>query len=578
MIRFARGLVWALLVLGASQAAAQTGNEESQCRTDANVFFCENWQDRSLGFTDMVHSNFKHPGWSTSHAGGNSELTIINRTGPLGTTVHVLDEVFPDCTGSCSNESNGGDGFMDSVSFGGKPHVYTRWYEQWANWTTSGVAAKNLELNTTASVATNVFLAHQMHGNDQNLGVQYSSGVVVQDPQTTNVTLIPQDVGANWVCLEVETQLGASSNGITRMWINGDLKISRTNETNVSGAGDVYSLRIATNWNCTTVNCAGNHGSGMHRYLTNILMSTAPIGCLTSTPDTTVPSTPTNLAATAAGSTQINLAWTPSTDNVSVVNYSVERCPGAGCVNYTEISRPPQASFVDTGLTPGTLYRYRVLARDGANNVSAYSAIAQATTQAGRQVTLHWTPGTGQASQTVARCVGSGCTTWADLDTSLAAGATTYVDLTSPLPVAGYKVYGVNGGQTSAASNLVYTDTIPSPILSVFPTTLTFVATVGGANPGSQSLTITNNVVGSAPMSWTAQKDQAWISSVTPSAGTNTTVVTVAVSIAGLTAGIYSANITVTAPGATGSPVVIPVALNLSPVITPAVGRGGRVR
>jgi chitodextrinase len=35
-------------------------------------------------------------------------------------------------------------------------------------------------------------------------------------------------------------------------------------------------------------------------------------------PDTTPPTAPTNLAATAASSSQINLSWTASTDNVGV--------------------------------------------------------------------------------------------------------------------------------------------------------------------------------------------------------------------------------------------------------------------
>jgi len=36
------------------------------------------------------------------------------------------------------------------------------------------------------------------------------------------------------------------------------------------------------------------------------------------------------LTATAASASQINLAWTASTDNVGVTGYMVERCTGAG--------------------------------------------------------------------------------------------------------------------------------------------------------------------------------------------------------------------------------------------------------
>src|SRR5467141_311440 len=48
-------------------------------------------------------------------------------------------------------------------------------------------------------------------------------------------------------------------------------------------------------------------------------------GSYTPPPDTTPPTAPTNLTATAASATQINLSWTASTDNVGVTGYRVER-------------------------------------------------------------------------------------------------------------------------------------------------------------------------------------------------------------------------------------------------------------
>jgi glucose/arabinose dehydrogenase/chitodextrinase len=99
--------------------------------------------------------------------------------------------------------------------------------------------------------------------------------------------------------------------------------------------------------------------------------------------DTTPPTAPTGLTATAAGSSQINLSWTAATDNVGVTGYRVERCQGAGCSNFAEIGTTSPTSFGDTGLSASTSYSYRVRATDAATNLGPYSNTATATTLAG---------------------------------------------------------------------------------------------------------------------------------------------------------------------------------------------------
>ncbi|HET9119245.1 MAG TPA: PQQ-dependent sugar dehydrogenase, partial [Solirubrobacterales bacterium] len=96
--------------------------------------------------------------------------------------------------------------------------------------------------------------------------------------------------------------------------------------------------------------------------------------------DTAPPTDPTGLTATAAGTSQVGLSWTGSTDNVGVAGYRVERCAGVGCTNFAEVGAPTATSFNDTAVAPGTTYRYRVRAIDPSGNFSGYSAIAQATT------------------------------------------------------------------------------------------------------------------------------------------------------------------------------------------------------
>ncbi len=100
-------------------------------------------------------------------------------------------------------------------------------------------------------------------------------------------------------------------------------------------------------------------------------------------PDTTAPTAPTGLTATAISTTQINLAWTASTDNVGVTGYRVERCQGASCTNYAQIGTPTATTFGNTGAA-ATTYRYRVRAIDAAGNLGGYSAIVARATHAAR--------------------------------------------------------------------------------------------------------------------------------------------------------------------------------------------------
>src|SRR5271168_282202 len=111
--------------------------------------------------------------------------------------------------------------------------------------------------------------------------------------------------------------------------------------------------------------------------------------------DTTPPTAPANLAATAASGTQINLAWTASTDNVGVTGYKVERCTGAACANFAQIATPTAATFNDTGLTASSSYSYRVRANDAAGNNSGYSNTATATTPAAGNVSVAISPRRG---------------------------------------------------------------------------------------------------------------------------------------------------------------------------------------
>ncbi|MFH1017713.1 MAG: S8 family serine peptidase [Pseudomonadota bacterium] len=93
-------------------------------------------------------------------------------------------------------------------------------------------------------------------------------------------------------------------------------------------------------------------------------------------PDTQAPTAPTNLTATAASTSQINLSWSASTDNVAVTGYNVYR--GGSLIGSTTSA----LTYSDTGLSANTSYSYTVKAKDAAGNLSAASNVASATTQA----------------------------------------------------------------------------------------------------------------------------------------------------------------------------------------------------
>jgi len=99
--------------------------------------------------------------------------------------------------------------------------------------------------------------------------------------------------------------------------------------------------------------------------------------------DTTPPSMPTNLFATAASASQINLSWSASTDNVAVTGYKIFRCQGSGCTPTAQITTTATNSYQNTGLAAGTTYVYKVSAYDAAGNNSSQSASASAATKAG---------------------------------------------------------------------------------------------------------------------------------------------------------------------------------------------------
>lgn len=158
----------------------------------------------------------------------------------------------------------------------------------------------------------------------------------------------------------------------------------------------------------------------------------------TSTPDTTPPTSPTNLVANATSQSSITVSWTAATDNIGVVRYDIERCQGLSCSNFAQVGTTQTSPFTDTGLSAATGYSYHVKAVDAAGNSSGWSNVVGATTQApdttpptiptnfsataasSSIINLTWTASTDSVGVTgykVERCSGSSCTTFTQVGT-----------------------------------------------------------------------------------------------------------------------------------------------------------------
>jgi chitodextrinase len=93
--------------------------------------------------------------------------------------------------------------------------------------------------------------------------------------------------------------------------------------------------------------------------------------------DTQAPSVPTGLTASAISSSQINLGWNASTDNIGVAGYKIYRNGSTTPIGETAAT---VRTYSNTGLASSTPYSYKVAAYDIKGNISAQSASASATT------------------------------------------------------------------------------------------------------------------------------------------------------------------------------------------------------
>jgi hypothetical protein len=289
-------------------------NVEDICVNDNNVIFCENWENRPLGWIDnnfgqyFVPSQFKNTGWVlTSPTGG----TVVNTEHFEGTK--SLQITTP------ANQSSGGEADTINNSWANRREFYWRTYEKFSpNYVWSPIGTKNWE---------------QLHvGQSQDIdyfnGVSSTTRVTLPDPviiafgsndprgefcgtpcrrfhqngSQGNITIVPNQ----WYCMEVHLRYNTGSNsfdGALEAWIDGVQYWNYPNAHISTVANDnMQGIEYITYWNCGGPGGNDCHGPqapdfldfthpAISRYIDGIIVSLARIGCGGASPgDTTAPS------------------------------------------------------------------------------------------------------------------------------------------------------------------------------------------------------------------------------------------------------------------------------------------------
>jgi hypothetical protein len=124
---------------------------------------------------------------------------------------------------------------------------------------------------------------------------------------------------------------------------------------------------------------------------------------------------------------------------------------------------------------------------------------------------------------------------------------------------------GPNGSPVSGSPATVQvTLTVTSGTVSAAPTSLTFTQAAGGSVPAAQTVTLSGTP---GPVNFTVAATTAsggtWLTA-TPASGVTPGTLQVSASAGTLAIGQYTGTVVITAPGASGSPISIPVTLNVT--------------
>lgn len=292
---------------------------------------------------------------------GDTEVPAIDLTTPAsGATIANTSTIAANATDNVGITKvefyiNGSLKSADTTS----PYTY--------NWDTAGAQNGNTSLMVKAYDAAG-------NSNSDSVQVMVANG----DTQTPSTPLGVSAQAQTYDKVTVKWNASTDNTAVTGYWVSRDGVILDKVTTGTQYV-DTNTLPNTTySYQVTAFDAAGNTSA-----LSNEAKATTP-----DVPDTVPPSTPTGIKAQAASSSQINLSWNASTDNIGVASYDIYR--GTTANNATKVATVRTTSYGDTGLSATTEYSYYIIARDQAGNSSqkSASAIAKTATPPQKQATI----------------------------------------------------------------------------------------------------------------------------------------------------------------------------------------------
>ena len=227
-----------------------------------------------------------------------------------------------------------------------------------------GDVTSNIAKVSDSSGNTYAVAAPTVHGSVQSQAIYYAPNIKAAAANANTVT-VTFNKAAAYVDLRASEYSGldatapfdvaASATGSASTVASPSVTTSYSSEL-IFGAGDTsgmfsaagagFTKRIITNPDSDitedkTVSAIGSYNA-TGKQSGAWVMQVVAFKATGAAPDTTPPSVPAGLSATAVSSTQINLSWTASTDNVGVTGYDVFR-------NGTQVGTTATTSYQRTG-------------------------------------------------------------------------------------------------------------------------------------------------------------------------------------------------------------------------------------